>query len=118
MAELATIVSDLMKGKKTSENLPLYISGLKSLYNRMAHMRLALNYYTFSEMYYELSKDLKDVCKDEVDFLQKIVKEVVLDGVYSDSTEKAIEDFRNGIIAKVETITGYTDKLQIFEYIH
>ena len=117
MAELATIVSDLMKGKKTSENLPLYISGLKSLYNRMAHMRLALNYYTFSEMYYELSKDLKEVCKDEVDFLQKIVKEVVLDGVYSDATEKSMEEFRNGIISKVETITGYTDKLQIFEYI-
>ena len=32
MAELATIVSDLMKGKKTSENLPLYINGLRSTF--------------------------------------------------------------------------------------
>lgn len=117
MAELTTIVSDLIKGKKTSEYLPQYIDGLKSLYSRMAYIRLALNYYTFSEMYYEMNKDLRKICEDETQSLQQLIQSVVIDKQNTDDTEDFIEKLRKSIIAKVETITGYADKLQIYEHI-
>lgn len=117
MAELTTIVSDLIKGKKTSEYLPQYIDGLKSLYSRMAYIRLALNYYTFSEMYYEMNKDLRKICEDETQSLQQLIQSVVIDKQNNDDTEDFIEKLRKSIIAKVETITGYADKLQIYEHI-
>ena len=51
MADLTTAVGELLKKKNTEENLHIYVEGLSSLYKRMAELRLAMNYYTFAEIY-------------------------------------------------------------------
>ena len=118
MAELSSAVNELIKGKRVSENLPVYTGGLFSLYKRMAYLRMSLNYYTFSEIYYELSKDKKEVIFEEVAALQKLINGIILSNEMDyKSAEEEIIKLRNSIIGKMEVLTAFTDRIQIYEYI-
>lgn len=118
MAELSSAVNELIKGKRASENLPVYTGGLFALYKRMAFLRLALNYYTFSEVYFELDKDKKDIISDEAESLQKLIQEIILSEEMDYNTaESEIIKLRNSIIGKMEVLTAFTDRIQIYEYI-
>lgn len=118
MAELSSAVNELIKGKRVSENLPVYTGGLFSLYKRMAYLRMALNYYTFSEIYYELNKDKKEVIFEEVTALQKLINGIILSNEMDyEAAEAEIIKLRNSIIGKMEVLTAFTDRIQIYEYI-
>ncbi len=118
MAELSSAVNELIKGKRVSENLPVYTGGLFSLYKRMAYLRMALNYYTFSEIYYELNNDRKKVILEEVTALQKLIDGVILSKQMDyEEAEQEIIRLRNSIIGKMEVLTAFTDRIQIYEYI-
>lgn len=118
MAELSSAVNELIKGKRVSENLPVYTGGLSALYNRMAHLRLALNYYTFSEIYYELDKEKKDIISSEISITESLIKDVILsNNTDYDEAEKTIIKLRDDIISKMEALTAFTDNIQIYEYI-
>ena len=118
MAELSSAVNELIKGKRVSENLPAYTGGMFALYKRMAFLRLALNYYTFSEVYYELDKDQKDIVSDEVATLQKLMQGIILsDEMDYNIAESEIIKLRDSIIGKMEVLTAFTDRIQIYEYI-
>ena len=58
MSELTSAVNELLKGKRAEENLHVYTDGLSALYKRMAHLRMAMNYFTFAEVYSDM--DVKD----------------------------------------------------------
>lgn len=118
MIELGTAVSELLKGKRVVENLPVYTGGLMAMYKRVAYLRLALNYYTFSEIYYELNKDTKAICNNEVKALQELVLHVILnEDISSLDAESQITALRDEIISKMDGVTAYADKLGLYEYI-
>ena len=53
MAELSNIAAELSKGKNVDMNLSKYADGMNSLYGRMGYVKLALNLYSFAEVYGE-----------------------------------------------------------------
>ena len=116
--ELQTVVSELLKGKKTQTNLIEYSKGLKDMYREVAYLRLALNYYTFSEIYYELPKDRKSICSEEVKTLQELVFGLVInENMDFKVAEEKITAIRTEIISKMDGVTAYADKLSLYEYI-
>lgn len=117
MIELGTVVRELIKGKKAESNLPVYTKGLMDLYKRVAYLRLAFNYYTFSEVYYEFGKDRKDVCAYLVKDLQGLINDVIIDNNNDSDVENKIINLRNEIINKMDAVTTYADKLGLYEYI-
>lgn len=118
MIELGTAVSELLKKKRVDINLPVYTGGLMAMYKRVAYLRLALNYYTFSEIYYELNKETKAICDNEVRQLQELISHVILnEDMSSSDAESHINALRDEIISKMDGVTAYTDKLGLYEYI-
>ena len=53
MAELSNIAAELSRGKNVDMNLSKYADGMNSLYGRMGYVKLALNLYSFAEVYGE-----------------------------------------------------------------
>ena len=118
MAEIGTTVRELLKKKRVSENLPVYTDSLMAMYEQVAYLRLAFNYYIFSEMYFELPKDRKNACKNEVEALLELVSRVILGKDNTeDNAEEKITALRNEIIGKMDTVTAFSDKLCLYEYI-
>lgn len=118
MAELSSAARELTKGKKASENLMIYTKELSALYSNISHLRLAINYYTFSEIYYELSKDKREIISNEIEAIQQLVKDVMLnEGPDFQKSEEIIVKLRSDIIDKMEILTAFTDRIQIYEYI-
>ena len=50
MKNLGYIASEITKGKHLEENLLKYGKGLASLYNGLAYIKMAMNYYTILSM--------------------------------------------------------------------
>lgn len=117
MSDLVTAVNDLIKSKRVEENLHVYTEGLSSLYKRMAELRMAMNYFTFAEVYTEMDKVTKNVIDTSVDKIQKLVDEIVILKNFKEDAVNEIEAFRNELIRKMEILTSYTDRFQIVEYI-
>lgn len=118
MAELSSAVRELTKGKKASENLMIYTKELSALYSNISHLRLAINYYTFSEIYYELGKDKREIISNEIENIQQLVKDVMLNEEPDfKKSEEVIVKLRSDIIDKMEILTAFTDRIQIYEYI-
>lgn len=117
MSDLATAVNDLIKGKRVEENLHVYTEGLSSLYKRMAELRMAMNYFTFAEVYTEMNEDIRKVIDSSVDKIQKLVNDIVILDTLNEDAIEEISEFRNELIRKMEILTSYTDKFQIAEYI-
>lgn len=116
MAELTNAVNELLKGRHFDDNFPVYYKGLTSLYRRMAMLRLSMNYYTFSEMFYDLNKEQQDTIKPYVDRVQNLVMKITDRTAGIDNRDEA-ENLRNDLIRIMEILTSYTDKFQIYEYI-
>ena len=118
MAELSSAVRELTKGKKASENLMIYTKELSALYSNMSHLRLTINYYTFSEIYYELSNDKRKIISGELGTIQSLIDTVMLATETDyEKAEEIIVGLRSDIIAKMEILTAFTDRIQIYEYI-
>ena len=117
MSELTSAVNELLKGKRAEENLHVYTDGLSALYKRMAHLRMAMNYFTFAEVYSDMDVKDKSVFDVQVNKLQKMIDDIILLDKSEDYKAKDIDDFRNEIIAIMEVLTAYVDRLQVCEYV-
>lgn len=117
MADLTTAVGELLKKKNTEENLHIYVEGLSSLYKRMAELRLAMNYYTFAEIYSDFDFAKKTAVDPYINEIQQIINDVILLDTLSLDAVDRIDALRNRIIAKMEILTAYTDIFQIYEYV-
>lgn len=117
MADLTTAVGELLKKKNTEENLHIYVEGLSSLYKRMAELRLAMNYYTFAEIYSDFDFAKKTAVDPYINEIQQIINDVILLDTLSLDAVERIDALRNRIIAKMEILTAYTDIFQIYEYV-
>ena len=118
MAELANIAAEISKGKNLESNLSKYAGGLDSLYCRFGYIKLALNLYTFAQVYGE-NDEISNAVKEYVSLLSSCVKEGIVsnDNTNLSYVEKNLNNLRNQIIAQMEVLTSYADRLQIYEYV-
>ena len=85
MAELANIAAEISKGKNLESNLSKYAGGLDSLYCRFGYIKLALNLYTFAQVYGE-NDEISNAVKEYVSLLSSCVKEGI---VSNDNTKRS-----------------------------
>ena len=117
MAELTNIASEISKGKRVSDNLSKYASGMNLLYKRIAEIKLALNMFSFSQVYGE-DDGYRESLYDYGKRLSEIVDKYVLSETESaEEAAKVIDDLRCEIMAKMEVLTSYVDRLQVYEYV-
>ncbi len=119
MAELTNIAAELSKGKNVDMNLPRYADGMNSLYGRMGYVKLALNLYSFAEVYGEDTEYTQLVS----DYALRLAN-AITEGISGDNADvgsaKVLEDIdalREELIGRMEVLTAYTDRFQIFEYV-
>ncbi len=116
MAELTNIAAELSKGKNIESNLSKYAAGMNSLFNRIAHVKLAMNLYTFAEVYGD--EDMyKEELSDSAAKLAGIVSDGVVGNAATDSLINELDALRNDIVARMEVLTSYVDRFQIYEYV-
>lgn len=119
MSELSRIAREIEKKKNLELNLPKYMNAMLSSYHRYAHIRLALNYYTFGAVLTE-ERNAPDSVKGIAERVSRIIRNRIVDGSIPDSMEAGIEEIdviRSEIMEHMQTLTEYTDCFQIYEYV-
>ncbi len=120
MADLNSISKEICKKKNLDKNLSLYINNMMSLHNRFSHIKLAMNYYTFSDVVAETEDDVVREIAAYLSDLNLIIKENVVNN--SDSAVlceavDALKSMRKKITDAMEIVTAYVDRFAIFEHI-
>lgn len=118
MAELTTAVNELLKGKRVEENLRLYIDGLSSLYKRMAYLRMSMNFYTLAEVCQETDPAGQEMTDGLIGKICALVRQSVLapEGSGAADLEKNAADLRAELVNRMEILTAYADRFQVYEY--
>lgn len=114
------VVNNVAKGKKLEESLPLYAKHMMSLYNKMANMQFAMNYYTYFEIFSEYEGKSNTELAEMVKELNRIINIAVLSPVTGQEREdavKAIDDLRNRVIGVMNILTTYVDNFSKYEYV-
>ncbi len=115
MKDLNYISHEISKGKNLKENLKKYATGMASLYNGLAFMKLSMNDYTVYDILQENNATEAKFAELYQKFHQ-IVKNQILDEQHKcDIT--AIEELRNEVIHIMEVVTDYVDCFRIYEYV-
>lgn len=120
MAELSNIAAELAKGKNVESNLSRYAAGLNSLYGRIGYVELALNLYTFSEVYGE-DGGYNRLVESYADRLVQILRKGIMQEAPSrenvDCALTEIDALREELIARMDVLTAYADRFSIYEYV-
>ncbi len=104
------IINEISKGKNIDDNLKKYADGFSKINNKFAYIRLALNYYTFLQM----QQDENDVISSDIVLELNKMNEVIAD--MSEEDISVVEDMRNNIIRKMQALTYYVDKYNVYEF--
>lgn len=112
------VIKQLENKQNIEENLPQYAEFMNYYYYEHALIQLAMNLYTFHERRQDTHREEAYV-DEALDAIQQLTGFYVLDKRYEnrDKDLKRIHDIRNRVTAKMRVLTGYTDALQIYEYI-
>lgn len=120
MAELSNIAAELAKGKNVESNLSRYAAGLNSLYGRIGYIELALNLYTFSEVYGE-DGGHNSLVEDYADRLVHIIRKGIVAETPSRETVNdavsELDELREELIERMDVLTAYADRFSIYEYV-
>ena len=111
------IVGELLKNKHVDENLKAYCGPFMEINNKYANIRLAMNYYTYYTMTLEDESLLSTENMSGLATINLIIEEL-MNGEsekISENIEK-LEKLRDGIIEKVQDLTCYVDKFNIYEH--
>lgn len=139
------ISREVVAGENLERNLPWVFNRLISLYDKEAKLKLAMSYYNFYENYREenpFPADTEDnnqtdrknqdkqsnnesyKSRSEEEALLNEVNEIIKDsilgkfsGEYLEDGVKHLDKVRSTIIHRMNILTGYTDFLQIYEYV-
>lgn len=138
------ISREISQGENLEGNLPWVFNRLIPLYDKNAKLKLAMNYYTFYESYREQNLLLNIDCNNQSDKeeyksqsnnknnikhsqedellneVNEIISNSILGGFSGEGLEDCIRQLdkvRNTIIHRMNILTGYTDLLQIYEYV-
>jgi hypothetical protein len=119
MPDISDISKSIERKKQLDTNLLRYVKAMAGLYHRLSSMKLAMNYYMFAEQ----QIDEKDSDTRQVRELFGSLNEVILENVLADGNEaleqdmEKLSDIRSQIIATMEIVTAYVDRLAIYEHI-
>jgi hypothetical protein len=139
------ISKEILAGENLERNLPWVFNRLIFLYNKDANLKLAMSYYNFYENYREENpfpddmeynnrsgrneqgkqsdKESHKIRSEEETLLNEvneIIKEFILKKFSGEGLEDSVrhlDQVRNTIIHRMNILTGYTDFLQIYEYV-
>ena len=119
MSELGRIAKEIENRKNLEINLPKYMNMMISAYHRYAHIHLSLNYYTWGAMLTE-ERNAPESVRALAGKLNQIIRVQVMQGFLPEELSKGIEEIdniRSEIMKNMQILTGYTDFLQLYEYV-
>lgn len=115
--EMIRARKELIARRDPEKNLPCYLRGLAGVYYRMANYNLAMQYTAFAEAVKEGDIELSEKTKVYAAFVKEQL-ENILDGKNeSEGALTAINGIRQEIIAAMQALTAYTDRLYLHEYV-
>ena len=120
MAELSNIAAELSRGKNVDMNLSKYADGMNSLYGRMGYVKLALNLYSFAEVYGEdtqYTQLVSDYALRLANAVKAGISDENADEADSDKALADIDELRDELIERMEILTAFTDRFQVYEYV-
>lgn len=112
------LIKYINDGHNLEENLPIYCNEMCNAYYEFSLYQLSMEYYDLQDMYQEKKKieELKLVIDPIQDVIQKLLKGKLNDGTSSSSLSQ-IEAVRNSIMERIDWLTMYADRFQVYEYI-
>lgn len=115
--EMIRARKELIARRDPEKNLPCYLRGLAGVYYRMANYNLAMQYTAFAEAVKEGDIELSEKTKVYAEFVKEQL-ENILDGKNeSEEALTTINGIRREIIAAMQALTAYTDRLYLHEYV-
>ncbi len=115
--EMKKIVGNILKNKNIDDSLKAYYGGFMEINNKYANIRLAMNYYTYYTMVAEDDGILESENMSGIAQINSIIEHMA-EGreKYRISDIQKLEELRNRIIEKVQDLTCYVDKVNIYEH--
>lgn len=122
MNHVKNLVRELNKGKRLDTNIPFYKDLLKDNYNQTSFLHLAMEYYVLYEVLQEKNGEDKGYLSENLSVIHRVTGKVFCEegNLTSKEAQELIEEIeivRSDVIHKMELLTMYTDKLQIYEHI-
>lgn len=114
------MIKGIYDGKNLEEFLPQYANRYISLNRQYGILRLTMEYFTIYQIASEEENPSMQNAMDTLEFINNIIRETFSKGYNqeeSETTIKKLHDMRNEVIKKMQILTSYTDKLQIYEYV-
>lgn len=111
------IVGEILKGKNINYNLQEYYGRFMEINNKYAMIRLAMNYYT----YYSMVAENHGIADTENLSGISVMNEVMDHAFHYEKVNLSediatLENLRNDILQKVQDLTCYVDKFNIYEH--
>ena len=111
------IVGNILKNKNVDESLKAYYGKFMEINNKYANIRLSMNYYTYYMMIAEDNGILQTENMSGIAIINQVIENVMNNHFDNLSSEiSKLEKLRNSIIGKVQDLTCYVDKFNIYEY--
>jgi hypothetical protein len=117
---LKKIYKEIISNCNLHDNIPEFLGVAAEKYSVYAAVRLALNYYTFYEIYWDDKDSWSSQVHDYVKILNSIISDAPLQlgsGVKLETYIKQIDDIRRSIIIGMEKLTLFVDLFEIYEYV-
>jgi hypothetical protein len=114
------MIKEINDGKNLEEYLPQYANKYMYYNYQYSLLRLTMDYYILYEIISEGENSYINQTKDMVGFINGIIGKVFSKEYKIESSAvvmKELDAVRNEIIKKMQILTSYTDKLQIYEYV-
>lgn len=121
MSQVKDLIKEINKGKNLEQNIPFYKDILFDLYNQVTLLHITMDYYVLYESMQEKKGEENGYLSDAIRTINEVVEIAFSKGQLSkeqvtELTSK-VEAARSDVIKKMEILTMYTDRLQIYEHV-
>lgn len=113
------LYNDIINDRNPLDNIPEFLEMAVEKYSTYASVRLALNYYSYNEIYWDERENWSDKLQGYTKDINTIISEALLLDVSNEEHEntiKRIDDIRNSVTKSMEKLTLYVDLFDIYEY--
>lgn len=122
MKHIKDLVKEIDKGKDLDTNLPFYRDILTGIYNEISLLHVTMEYYVLYETLQEKCGEDKAYLKETLKTLHEVIENVfsgaeALEESRLIELQEKVSLARKDVMNKMEILTMYTDKLQIYEHV-